>query len=228
MSQSLPKSTPLTAVSEPLGLADPEGEQLIHTRAYTVRSFRRDDSSFRLRGEVRDTKPAGLYIPDDPDPLDIHYMVVDLIVGFPTMEIIDAAVVFETHPHRACVNIADHYRELIGLSVARGYNRKVKELFGGPRGCTHVTALLSAMGPVAIQSIWSMRRLNGEMEPSVRRDPNATPSDRRDAMAHNLNTCHVWDEEGDIAQAALAGEFTEVPLWITERAAKLGRDVEGW
>ncbi len=212
-----------------MGLADPSDEELIHTRAYTVRAFRRDATSFRLRGEVRDVKPAGLYIPDDPEPLTVHYMVVDLIVGFPTMEILDAQVVFETNPHTTCPSIAEHYRDLIGLSIARGYNRKIKELFGGPRGCTHVTALLAAMGPVAIQSIWSMRLVgDGGISPSLRRDPEATEEDRRQAMAHNLNSCHVWDEQGETAQQALQGTFTEVPLWISERFAKLGRPVEGW
>lgn len=210
------------------GLAVPEEEPLLHTRRYTVQTFRRGPDSFRLRGEVHDEKPPGLYIDDDPDPLTVHRMAVDLVIAFPSLEITDAAVVFETHPHRICPSITERYRELIGLSIARGYNKRIKELFGGPRGCTHVTALLAAMGPVAIQTVWSMRSADGGDGPRVRRDPNASEEERRQAMAFNLNTCHVWDEDGDVAQEALRGEFSEVPLWIERRYEQLGRPVEGW
>jgi hypothetical protein len=43
------------------------------------------------------------------------------------------------------------------MSIARGFNAKVRELFGSSRGCTHIGALLAAMAPVAIQTGWSMR-----------------------------------------------------------------------
>ena len=65
-------------------------------------------------------------------------------------------MLFETHPHTECVSIVDAYRGLVGLSITRGFTHKVRELFGGPRGCTHTTALLMAMAPVAVQCIWSM------------------------------------------------------------------------
>jgi hypothetical protein len=123
---------------------------LLHQRTYLVRSYRESDTQLRIRGSVQDLKPAGLYIADDPDPLDIHHMVVDLVVAFPAMEIVDAKVVMERHPHPECVRIEDHYTKLAGLSITRGFTHKVRELFGGPRGCTHTTALLQAMAPVAI------------------------------------------------------------------------------
>ena len=71
--------------------------------------------------------------------------------------VIEAAeVVFEAHPHTTCVDIVESYQGLVGLSITRGFTHKVRELFGGPRGCTHTTALLLAMGPVATQCTWSM------------------------------------------------------------------------
>ena len=58
-----------------------------------------------------------------------------------------ADVVFEAHPHTTCPAIIEHYQGLVGLSIARGFTHQVRELFGGPRGCTHTTALLLAMAP---------------------------------------------------------------------------------
>ena len=85
-----------------------------------------------------------------------------------------ANAALETHPHAACPRIEDHYQHLIGLSIARGFTHKVRELFGGPRGCTHTTALLQAMAPVAIQSMWSFR-VEGDprgRRPAGRRGPD--------------------------------------------------------
>ena len=105
---------------------------------------------------MRDQKPPGVYLAEDPEPLTMHHMQVDLTVAFPSMVIERAEVVFEAHPHTTCVDIVGAYQGLVGLSITRGFTHKVRELFGGPRGCTHTTALLLAMGPVATQCSWSM------------------------------------------------------------------------
>jgi hypothetical protein len=131
--------------------------EVLHDREYRVRAFRLRDDLVLIRGAVRDQKPPGLYLDIDPDPLTIHHMQVDIEVQYPQLEIVAAAVEFLTHPNRECPHIVDHYDQLVGLSIARGFTHKVRELFGGPRGCTHTTALLQAMAPVAIQCVWSMR-----------------------------------------------------------------------
>lgn len=203
--------------------AEPDLE-LLHTRDYQVRSYRKG-ANLLLRGAVRDLKPAGLYVVDDPDPLQIHHMVVELEVAYPSMEIVDASVVFETHPHGTCPSITDHYRKLIGLSIARGFTHKVRELFGGPRGCTHTTALLQAMGPVAIQSTWSMR-VAAQPTDGVRLSRPRTLDERKQMFAANLNTCHVWAEDGEHIAAIERGEEPEMPVWMVDRMARLGVDVE--
>lgn len=198
---------------------------LIHERSYVVRAYRKDDSTLWLRGAIRDQKPPGLYIVDDPEPLTVHHMILDLHIAVPSLEIAWANVVMETHPHTNCPQIEDHYQKLIGLSIARGFTHKVRELFGGPRGCTHTTALLQAMAPVAVQSMWSFRM-------ATARDGStngaSSPEARSRAMATNLNTCHIWDEDGDQVAAIRRGEPMEVPVWIKKRFAELGRDPTDW
>ena len=80
------------------------------------------------------------------------------------MVIESAEIVFEAHPHTTCVDIIGAYQGLVGLSITRGFTHKVRELFGGPRGCTHTTALLLAMGPVATQCSWSMYAADARRE----------------------------------------------------------------
>ena len=197
---------------------DPQND-LIHERAYVVRAYRKDDATLWLRGAIRDQKPPGLYVPDDPEPLTVHHMILDLHISVPSLEITWANVVMETHPHSGCPQIEVHYEKLIGLSIARGFTHKVRELLGGPRGCTHTTALLQAMAPVAVQSLWSFRMVSKE---------STSPEVRARAMATNINTCHIWAEDGDQVASILRGEPMEAPVWIKKRYAELGRDPAEW
>ena len=190
-------------------------DQLIHERAYVVRAYRGGDDELVLRGAVRDQKPPGLYV-DEDEPLTIHHMVVDLTIAVPSLEITAAKVVLETHPYPSCTRIEDHYGKLVGLSIARGFTRDVRELFGGPRGCTHTTALLQAMAPVAIQSMWSFRR--GQMSAEERDAAFDSPEGRESTLAANLNSCHVWAEDGEHVAALRGGGPFEVPLWLTKRS----------
>lgn len=198
----------------------------LHTRSYDAKAYR-DGEHLVVVGTVQDTKPPGMYIEDDPDPLEIHHMAVALRVAIADMTIVDAQVEFRSHPNEACPTITEHYRELIGLSIARGFNRKVRELFGGPKACTHTTALLQAMAPVVVQAMWSVRM-------DDRRSSGANmvdPGESGDGSSHwemNLNTCHVWAEGSELIERARAGETPEVPIWIQRRFAELGRDPETW
>jgi DUF2889 family protein len=200
-------------------------DQLIHERAYVVRAYRKGPDTLVLRGAVRDQKPPGAYIADDPEPLTVHHMIVDVEVAIPLLEITSAKAVLEVHPHATCPRIEDHYRDLVGLSIARGFTHKVRELFGGPRGCTHTTALLQAMAPVAIQSMWSFRMAGSRSDDN---HPFGTQEARLAVVAANLNTCHVWADDSDHVASIRNGEPMDVPLWISKRFSELGRDPSTW
>ena len=209
---------------------DPVGDdgaplEVLHDREYRVRAFRRRDDLVLIRGAVRDQKPPGLYVDSDPDPLTIHHMQIELDVRFPTMEIAAANVVLEVHPHPECPRIEEHYQELVGLSIARGFTHRVRELFGGPRGCTHTTALLQAMAPVAIQCVWSMRASDAR---STGGEMVLTPEQRRAAWQMNVNSCHVWAEDGEQVAQLEAGADMRPPLWAEERLVSLGMKPDDW
>ena len=196
---------------------------ILHDREYRVRAFRLADDRLLIQGAIRDQKPPGLYVPGDPEPMTIHHMQLSMEIAFPSLEIADANVHFEAHPHGTCPSITDHYRSLIGLSIARGFTHRVRELFGGPRGCTHTTALLQAMAPVAMQCFWSMRaakaRENGEPNPLVRGMGND------EGWKRIVNTCHVWDEHGERVKRFLDGTLEkETLIPVEDRLAALGRE----
>ena len=155
-------------------------------------------------------------------------MQVELRVAFPALEIVGAEVLFEAHPHASCPQIIDHYGGLVGLSIGRGFTHKVRELFGGPRGCTHTTALLMAMAPVAVQCSWSMQASAARRGTSSAPDRRALPPQERAALwQSNLNTCHVWAEHGEQIAVLRAGGQLELPLPIRRRYEELGLDPSG-
>ena len=213
---------------------DPDGDlEVLHDREYRVRAFRRSDGTLLIRGGVRDQKPPGLYFADDPDPLTIHHMQVDLVVDFPSLEITAATVVFEMHPNDTCPSIAEHYGKLVGLSIARGFTHRVRELFGGPRGCTHTTALLQAMAPVAVQCGWSMRmsavrrsREGGGDDEAPTAAPTAASAEA--LWRGNLDTCHIWAEDGDFVRAVRDGGHVPTPVFIRRRLEARGLDATSW
>ena len=201
---------------------------LIHTRQYQVQAFRMSDERFLLRGAIVDEKPAGLYIENDPDPIWMHHMIVELQIVYPTFLIEKASVEFKNHPHLSCTNITDHYKKLEGMSIARGFNAKVRELFGSSRGCTHIGALLAAMAPVAIQTGWSMRvgtAMTGEDSAQSAQD---LQEQRIKQFASTVNTCHVWDEHGEMVGKVRNGQEIEMPLPVVRRLRDLGRDETDW
>ena len=201
---------------------------LIHTRQYQVQAFRMSDERFLLRGAIVDEKPAGLYIENDPDPIWMHHMIVELEIVYPTFLIEKASVEFKNHPHLGCTNITDHYKKLEGMSIARGFNAKVRELFGSSRGCTHIGALLAAMAPVAIQTGWSMRVSSVVDIDDASKSPEDFQEQRIKQFASTVNTCHIWDEHGEMVSKVRRGEEIEMPLPVVRRLRDLGRDETDW
>jgi hypothetical protein len=194
---------------------------MLHDREYRVRAFRLGPDRLVIQGALRDQKPPRLYLQIDPEPLTVHHMQVSIEVAFPDLEIVDVVTHFEAHPREACPTITAHYDNLVGLSIARGFTHQVRALFGGPRGCTHTTALLQAMAPVAVQCFWSMKAVAAQL--AGQPDPILDPHRNQDqSWRLSVNSCHVWREDGPAVTAREAGVPEPAMISIRPRLAKLG------
>jgi len=191
----------------------------IHQRSYLTEAFAETDGLMRVHGRLTDTKPQGLCLADGT-PLVIHDMAVDLYVDPTTFEIVRVEADMDVQPYDICSNILESYQKLVGHSIARGYSRQVKDLFGGPNGCSHIGALLIAMGPVAIQASWSLVNLHEEPGDFMAAAPDEAERERRLRM--NMNTCHVWREDGAHIAAIRRGEQANTPDWHRARVESLG------
>jgi Protein of unknown function (DUF2889) len=194
----------------------------LHDRTYSVRVFRRDAERIVVLGMVHDEKPSGLYVADDPDPLTMHRMRVQLEIDFPALVINHAEVEFDDYPQVPCPMIADDYDALVGVSITRGFTHRVRELFGGPRGCAHVTALLQAMAPAVVQSTWSMGILAQRDAPAG--DDASGAQSRQPPPA---DSCHVWASGGELVTMVERGGPVPTMLTVRTRLGELGRDPDG-
>jgi hypothetical protein len=204
---------------------------VIHTRTYDIQAVVVDDGHFRLIGRINDVKPDGLWGIQDTQPMSLHDMTVELTVRVSDVTIVDAITTMVTHPQRECQSIMPAYQQLVGLSIARGFTQKVKELFGGPRACTHIGALINAMAPVAMQTLWAFSHVVADADASV--DVEVATEETRQArvamiQARNRNSCHVWADGGPMLSLLAAGNDVPVPLWAIDRLGELGLDIDAW
>ncbi len=161
------------------------GEDPLHRRTIAVEVFGRD-GYFAVLGTLHDQRP---WADGTLGPRDLHFMELGVVVRRADMTIVDAAADMRTFPHAECTDIEPGFRDLIGLSVARGYSGAVQARFGRERGCSHLEFLARAIGPVVIQGLtssaaWEVEKGSGE-HPM-----------REGGFGFLANTCHLWTEDG--------------------------------
>ena len=193
----------------------------IHQRSYETEAFDEGDGRMRVRGRLIDNKPQGLCLSDGND-LVIHDMCIDLLVDPSTFTIIAVENEMMVRPYSNCEMILPNYQALVGLSITRGYSKQVKKLFGGPNGCSHMGALLQAMGPVAIQASWSLVNLHKPLESRLNNSDDPEDIDRR--LRLNMNSCHVWHEDGEHIELVKVGKWV-LPDWESDRLTDLGVEI---
>ena len=89
------------------------------------------------------------------------------------------------------------YQGLVGVTVGRGFARAVNERIGRERGCTHVAALVEAIGAVFVVAPGRRGR------PSAGRQPADAP---RAAVVRGFPV-QAWREDGPLHRAWRAGEM---------------------
>jgi Protein of unknown function (DUF2889) len=196
--------------------------QVLHTRTYDIESQFEDSEHFRLVGHLRDVHPDGMWGINDTEPMTIHHMELHVVVQATTLQITEVFTKMHVHPQEQCPIIESAYQQLVGLSIARGFTHKVREMFGGPRACTHIGALVLAMAPVAIQSLWPFMR---EQMPVDEVSINRSPETNRREFERSRDTCHVWASDGPMFELIEHGEPVPLPLWGQQRLRERGIDL---
>jgi hypothetical protein len=154
----------------------------VHRRSIEIRGYKRDDGCFDVEAHLIDTKDndfklaAGIRRAGEP----IHEMWLRITVDR-NLVIVDAEASTDGMPYVGeCDKGVPAYRKLVGLAIRPGYTQKLKELFGGVRGCTHITELAGSLATAAFQTLAGQRL----------QDPDKKP--------FQLDKCHALDATGNV------------------------------
>ncbi|HVN88035.1 MAG TPA: DUF2889 domain-containing protein [Candidatus Binatia bacterium] len=143
----------------------------IHTRALAVTFTQRADQKLDVRGYVIDLRKRGL-VPVAGDLQGtgiIHQMQLDAVID-PANAIIEQIaaqqpnVAFEPSAMTDGEQCRDPIRAIEAMAGARldaGFSRRLSEVIGGPRGCSHLLTLAHLLGSTAVWMIERDRSLFG-------------------------------------------------------------------
>ena len=167
----------------------------VHVRTIGMEARQVGDHELEVRGTLVDERPqAGSRWFSREDAREIHNMTVTLRVSYPDFTITHISAEMTTHPYTICPEAIPPVTELVGLSIARGFNRAVHERIGREKGCAHLTALILAMAPVVKQGAGAAFR--GE-----KRSPTGSDD------FWFIDTCQAWRENGPLHSLLKRGDI---------------------
>jgi hypothetical protein len=142
-------------------LSNPQPRSLAHTRKITCTGYQRDDGLWDIEGHLVDTKPfpipnrdrGGEIPPGEP----LHDMWVRLTIDDELL-IHAAEACIDWSPFARCPGATDSFESLVGLRIAPGWNRQVRQRIGGSLGCTHINEMLAQIATTAIQTIYGVKQ----------------------------------------------------------------------
>jgi hypothetical protein len=158
-----------------------------HTRTIEVNTYEYDEQRLVVEGCLTDHRLQEYYkvTGEKRPPGILHQMIIHLLVGKTTLEIEDIHVEMPAVPNAECPKTINSLEHVRGLRIAGGFTLKVKALVGRGRGCSHLVALLTAMGSSAIQG-YAAHKLQGPA--------GFTP----DMIQMLTDTCWAWRADGPL------------------------------
>jgi len=180
-------------------LPPPVDREPMHNRRYDFAGYRRGDGLWDIEGRMTDTKPYGFASRDRGEvkagePLHDMWIRLTLDEGF-EIHAVEAAT--EAGPFNLCPAITPNYQRLVGERIRPGWNNRVKELFAGTEGCTHLTEMLGAMGTVAFQTLYPVRARKAKA--------NGADANRRPPL---IDSCHAFASDGEVVRRQWPEHYT--------------------
>lgn len=148
--------------------------QLMHRRTVQCSGYLRADGLWDIEGTVIDVKSHEMPSHDRggviPAGEPLHEMRIRLTIDEEFL--IHAVEAVTDHgPAAICGEVAADFQALKGLRIGKGFNRKVKDLLGGTKGCVHLLDLLAPMATAAYQTLFTTREAKAAADPDRERPP---------------------------------------------------------
>jgi len=177
----------LESAAMPLPVSEVERE-LTHTRRVRYEGYKRADGHWDVEAHLLDTKnhdyqlKTGVRRAGQP----IHDMWLRVTIDG-DFTIRDAQASMDAVPYPGgCEKIPPAYRKLIGLNLLRGFRKRVWELLGSVKGCTHLTEMLSGLPTAAIQTF------AGESKEEYEDGVKPFQLDQCHALETSSETVKIW------------------------------------
>ena len=157
----------------------------IHNRHLNISSYVVDEKHILIVGELKEGNLVTVYETsgEPAEPGIYHNMQIQLLIEGAELKIKGVHVKIPRAPHEAiCREMENSLDEIKGLNIAPGFTSKVKKIAGGIKGCVHLTTLLLAMAPAAVQGYWLFKT----------RTANRSDNPPLDHEKYLLDTCWAW------------------------------------
>lgn len=168
------------------------------SRNISLNAFEKGPDRFLLTGTLTDQRllPYRQYLSGEMhEPGAIHDMEVEMEISIPELLIISVQGRMLSVPNDGCAESQGSIEKIVGLSINRGFTRKVRDLLGESRGCLHLTNLVLAMGSAATQALWAFY--------SSRKEQERTRRFKELDTELLLNSCWLWRPDGPYATKLL-------------------------
>lgn len=180
----------------------PVKRTMLHRREIFCEGYERDDGLWDIEGQLLDTRSFELPMPFGevlPPFQPLHQMGLRITVDSESV-IREVTALLEHGPAPECKDIAVAYEQLVGLSIASGFSAKVRTLFAGRSGCTHMTDLLGPLATTAMQTLWAAQIRNkatGSEVPISVRSPEKL-----------IDSCHSFRSDGEVIRVHWPDSYT--------------------
>lgn len=173
-----------------------------HTRKVTCEGFEREDGLFDIEGRMTDTKTYDIDNRDRGGQIRageaIHDMSIRLTIDL-DFNIRHVDAIIDYSPFNICPKIADRFKQLEGEQIAAGWNRKVKSIFAGTQGCTHLSELLGPIATTAFQATVRARAKRAEANKTSAEHSGAAEKPKS-SFNPLVNSCHALAQDSEVVK----------------------------
>jgi hypothetical protein len=175
----------------------------IQRRSIDIISSECDDAHIVVCGELCDRRlvPTTDLNGNPREPNVVHQLRICMKVAIGTLTIEEIEAEMLHVPHQECTEMNRTVDGIRGFTLSPGFSSRVRKILGGRNGCIHLTTLLLAMAPAALQGYW----VHNDRLPERRRISG-------DHLEHYLvDTCRVWRREGPLVKHIAEAAGVELP-----------------
>jgi hypothetical protein len=172
-------------------------------RRVRYEGFERSDGLFDIEGYLTDTKDEDLMLLSGVRPAGepVHDMQVRVTIDRDfNIRAIEAHTDRMPYPGD-CDRIHPGYEQLVGANLVQGFRKRLHDLLGGVRGCTHITELLGYLPTAAVQTFSSLRKRE----------------DQGEGKPFQLDRCHALETTSDAVRRYY-------PKWYRDNRKKTGSE----